>query len=219
MYGLYTKSPDKFDAQWDEMLGGDIHKRALTNFQSLKNPSLLALLDGMNPETLQDLGTDHRTFIGLLRIVLTGKVDKQFVEMSFGPIVHSKFTTTETRFIRCWLSTQDPSFEQTRITRYIVYVWAETFLSAKMNNRMQDGSSLLLLELLLTRKYCSSPEVAMLKKSMDFNGQYAHHESILVSLVSSPKAEERRLGVETIFRIREEGPKKWKTPTGQRPFV
>jgi hypothetical protein len=195
-----------------------VHKLPLVDFEVLAHPSLLALIDSISPQTLRDLNTDHRTFIGCLRIVITGEVDQQFLQMRIGPLVHSRFTTTETRFIRKWPSTESPCFEQTRITRYIVYVWAESFLTAKVKNRMEDGSRLLLLELMLAKKYLSNPEITMLKSSMDFNGQYCHHESILVSLLASPIAEERKLAVETIFRIREEGPKVWKTSSGQRPF-
>ena len=218
LYGVYTTSPDHFIAPWDEFFGGNIHTLPVVDFVVLENPSLLSLIDSMKEETLQNLGTDHRIFIGVLRIIITGRDNPQFSSMKIGPVVHSRFTTTETRFLRRWISTETPSFEQLRITRYLVYVWAETFLTAKIKNRFEDGSRLLLLELLLSKKYCSMPEFVVVKTSMDFNGQYAHHESILVSLLSSPKAEERKLAVDTIFSIREQGPKKYKTPSGQRPF-
>jgi hypothetical protein len=218
LYGVYTVSPGNFVEPWATQLSGDIHKFTIVDFQVLHHPSLLALLDSMSQKTLRDLGTDHRIFIGCLRIIITGEVDTRFAQMKIGPLIHARFTTTETRFLRSWISTESPNFEQMRITRYLVYVWAESFLTAKRKNKMVDGPRLLLLELLLSKKYCTYPEFTVLKSSMDYNGQYAHHESILVSLLASTNMEERQLGVDTIFKIREQGPKRWNTPTGQRPF-
>ena len=130
----------------------------------------------------------------------------------------SCFTTTETRFGRHWLNTSDPSFEETRVMRYLVYVWAEVFLTAKEMNRFNHGPRLLLMELMLARKHCTKHEFTVFKTSFDFNGQFGHHESILVSLLASHEVEDRQLAVDTIFTIREQGPRTWYTPSGQRPF-
>ena len=218
LYRVYTTSPDSFVEPWNTLLSGDIHKVQLVEFQVVPNPHLLTLIEKMCPRVLKDLGTDHRTFIGLLRMAITGKVDEQYAQMKIGPMVTCRFTTTEARFLRCWLSTLHPSFEQTRIMFFIVYVWAEVFLTAKQMNRMEHGPRLLLLEVMLAKKHCTYPEFTMVKASLDYNGQYAHHEAILVSLLASPKPEDRQLAVDTIFSIREQGPRQWDTPTGQRPF-
>lgn len=133
-------------------------------------------------------------------------------------MVHSRFTTTEIRCIRLYISETNPSFELTRITKYLVYVWGEVFITSKHRNSLEHGSRLLLLEVMLTRKHCTFPEKTVLKTVMNTNGQYGHPENVLISLLSSPVAEEREIAVETIFNIREQGPKVWQTPTGQRPF-
>ena len=205
-------------APWNELLTGDIHKIPVVAFVVLPNPALLAIIDRMSPDVMKDLGTDHRIFIGVIRMVITGEVDDQYASMKIGPMVTSRFTTTEMRFGRHWLSTLDPTFEETRVMRYLVYVWAEVFLMAKEMNRFEHGPRLLLLELMLARKHCTKPEFTRLKTSFDFNGQFGHHESILVSLLASPEVEDRQLAINTIFTIREQGPRTWNTPSGQRPF-
>ena len=170
----------------------------------LPNPALLALINRMSLEVLNDLGTDHRIFIEVIRMAITGEVDNQYASMKIGPMVTSHFTMTETRFGWHWLSTSDTSFEETRVMRYLVYVWADVFLKAKEMNRFGHGLMLLLLELMLTRKHCTKPKFTMLKTSFDFNRQFGHHESIPVSLLASPEAEDRQLAVNTIFTIREQ---------------
>ena len=117
-----------------------------------------------------------------------------------------------------WISEEEPSFEQQRIIHYLVFAWGPVFLTSKLKNRMEDGSRLLLLEMMLAKKYCSDPEFSLLKESMNHNGQFGHPENILVSLLSSTQADERRKAVNIIFDIRERGPQVWNTPTGQRSF-
>ena len=145
-------------------------------------------------------------------------MDKKWATRRIGPVVMSRFTTTQTRAVRTWISEEEPSFELQRIIHYLVFVWGPLFLTSKLKNQMEDGSRLLLLEMMLAKKHCSNPEFSVLKDSMDHNGQFGHPENILVSLLSSTQAEERRKAVDIIFDIRERGPQVWKTPTGQRSF-
>jgi hypothetical protein len=104
-----------------------------------------------------------------------------------------------------WLSQDDPSFELSRVVNYIIYIWAEVFLMAKHRNTVVEGPRLLLLETMLINKYCSNPEKMMLATSISINGQMAHHETILLSLLASPLSEDRDLAINIIFGIRELG--------------
>ena len=72
--------------------------------------------------------------------------------------------------------------------------------------------------MILSSKHCSFPERTLLATSMSFNGQMAHHESVLLALLASTKLEERELAINIVFRIRMMGPRRWDTPTGVRPF-
>ena len=120
LYRVYTTSPNSFIEQWNTLLCGDIHKLPPVEFEVLPNPSLLNLIDSMDEKVLKDLGTDHRVFIGCIRMIITGIVDERFINMNIGRMITARFATTETRFVRAWLSTPDPGFEQICITRYIV---------------------------------------------------------------------------------------------------
>ena len=100
----------------------------------------------------------------------------------------------------------------------MVYGWAEKFLTIKHRNSYLQVPRVLLLEVMLVNKYCSNTEKTLLSTTMSFNGQMTHHESILMAMLESVCKEERRMAVENIFRIREEGPKLWVTPTGVWPF-
>ena len=85
-------------------------------------------------------------------------------------------------------------------------------------NRFVDAPRLLLLEVMLSSKHCSYPEKTLLATSLSHNGQMAHPENVLVSMLASPMAEDRKTAVDIIFAIRAKGPLVWKTKSGQRPF-
>ena len=133
-------------------------------------------------------------------------------------MITSRFTTTETRVVRKWLSVINPSFELSRIMHYIIYVWAEVFLTVKHRNSFLEAPRVLLLGVLLTCRHCSIPEKSLLQASMSTNGQMAHHENILLAMLASSSAAERAEAVDIIMSIREQGPKVWDTVSGVRPF-
>ena len=218
LYSGHTTSPGTYSDGVGKFIKGDIHKMEVVEFQVVPNPSLLALIDGISDKTFKDLSNDHQIFIGLVRIIITGVVNQRWARMKIGPVVTSRFTTSQTRCCRLWLSEPNPSFELTRVVKYLVSVWAECFLTIKHRNSMVMAPKVLLLEVMLTSKHCSNPEKTMLSTSMSFNGQMGHHESVLLSMLASSSPEERELAVNTIFNIREMGPIQWKTPTGLRPF-
>ena len=71
---------------------------------------------------------------------------------------------------------------------------------------------------MLTSKHCLYPEKLLLSKSLSHNGQMGHPENVLLAMLASPKAEERKTAVDVIFSIRVRGPLVWETNSGVRPF-
>ena len=218
LYTGHSTSPGSFSSGVGKEVKADVHKLPLKNFKILPNHSLLVLIDSTSEEIFKELSNDHKIFMRLVRVVITGEVEYQYVWMKIGPVVQSRFTTTQTRCIRKWLSEENPSFELSRVVNYIIYVWAEVFLLCKRKNRLVMGPRMLLLEVMLTRKHCSNPEKTLLEASISYNGQMAHPENILLAMLASPNPSERKKAVEIIFRVREKGPLTWESPSGVRPF-
>ena len=104
------------------------------------------------------------------------------------------------------------------MVKYLVYVWGHVFLLAKTANSLVLSPRVLLLEVMLTRKFCSYPEKTLLLHSLSHNGQMAHPENVLLAMLSSPNSFERKQAVETIMKIRAQGPVDWDQPSGVRPF-
>ena len=161
LYTGGTTGPGSYSGDIGKSISGDVHTLPLEVFTILPNPSLLKVINLISEETIQSLSNDHKIFLGLIKIVITGEVVKRWVDMKIGPVVTSRFTTTQTRVVRVWLSTANPSFELTRVMHYLVYVWAEVFLTVKHLNQFVDAPRLLLLEVMLTSKHCSYPETTL----------------------------------------------------------
>lgn len=151
-------------------------------------------------------------------MVITGEVEERYATMKIGPVVTSRFTTTQARALRRWISADEPSFELNRVVKFLVYVWGHVFLLAKKKNSLVLAPRILLLEVMLIRKFCSYPEKTLLLNSLSHNGQMAHPENIMLALLSSPNCCERKKAVEIIMKIREQGPLDWDQPSGVRPF-
>ena len=53
---------------------------------------------------------------------------------------------------------------------YIIFVWAEVFILSRHKNLLTEALRLLLLEVMLTRKFCTLPEKILLKTLISLQG-------------------------------------------------
>ena len=128
LYSGHSTSPGTYKdgVGWDVKV--EVHKLTVVKFTVLPNTSLLHLLDSISSETFRRLSTDHQVFISLVRIIITGQVDTRWSSRKIGPVVASRFTTTQTRALRLYISQDSPSFGLTRVVTNLIYVWAEVFI-------------------------------------------------------------------------------------------
>ena len=218
LYSGNTTSPGSYSRGVGKEIMGDLHKLPVKDFEVLPNAYLLTLIDSTSEEVFRSLSNDHQVLIKLLRMVITGDLDKRFIFMKIGPVVTSRFTTSEARTLRLYISEENPSFPLKRVVNFLVYVWTPVFLLTKKMNKLEATPRMLLMEVMLIQKHCSYPERTLLATSISFNGQMAHPELVLLGMLSSTSSAERKRAVEIIFKVRSRGPIKWDTPTGVRPF-
>ena len=148
----------------------DLHKLPILDFEILPNQELLDILQ--RTDTSQ-LSTDHAIFVGLLLMVITG-VTNNSVSRKIGPIVLSRFTTSETRILRWYLSDENPSFVVRRMVHFLVYVWGPIYLKSKplQDNKRFSGPQLLLEETMLARKSLSPSEFKVFLAALNRNGEF-----------------------------------------------
>ena len=213
LYSGHSTSPGTYKDGVGRDIKVDVHKLTVVKFTVLPNSSLLNL-DSISGETFRRLSTNHQVLISLVRIIITGEVDTRWSSRKIGPVVASRFTTTQARTLRLYISQDSPSYGLNRVVTYLIYVWAEVFILSLHKNLLTEAPRLLLLEVLLTKKHCTMPEQVLLKSSISCNGQMGHQENVLLAMLASPCREERTKAVEVIFQVREQGPR----ASGIRPF-
>ena len=201
-YGSNTSSPTALSEPWNSLLSGDVHKRPVVDFQVVKNPELLAAIDTRDKSVR--LSSDHEILLGLTKVILTGEHNK-FVSRKIGPIVHSRFVTKETRLMRCYISEENPDEPLVRMVSFLIFVWLPVFILAKCRQESGfAGPNLLLMEVQLGRKHMQEDEFEAFLASVCWNGEFGHHENILLAMLCSSKESERALAVQTISKIRSE---------------
>ena len=204
-YGGLTTGPCSLTPYWNSLIVGDIHENEINkDFKVMPNEWLLSLIDGM--AVGRNLSRDHAQFLALAKIVITGNIT-QAAFRCIGPFNNARFTTTESRILRAYISLSDPHEIVVRMVHFLIYVWAGSFLNGKMfPSHHFVGPKLLLLEVMLIKKHCGPTETAVLQNAININGQFVHHENVILNLLHSQDETERRLGVQTILRIRDQHP-------------
>ena len=94
----------------------------MVDFEPYENPQLLSVIKNMSDEVLNDLSKDHKNLILMLRGVLSGTLSSDDTNRILGKIVQSRWTNTQTRCLRLYMSTDSPSRELRRLVHFIVYV-------------------------------------------------------------------------------------------------
>ena len=111
LYSGRTISPGSYSSGVGKEVMGDVHKLPVKDFEVLPNEYLLTLIDGTSAEVFKNLSNDHQIMLRLLRMVTTTKLDERYTAMKIGPVVISRFKTTEARTLRKYMSEEKPSFE------------------------------------------------------------------------------------------------------------
>ena len=198
--GFKSTGPSTLAEPWQSLLHGDLHNLPVTNFTVINNNFVLAILQSMDPKV--KLSKDHQIFKGLLLCILTGETNKS-VRQKIGPINMARFTTSETRVLRRYISSENPPEKLLSLVRYIVNVWAPLFLQSKIfYNKLYMGPEILLLEITLSRKFLTNEEMLEMMKSYNRNGFYANHENILLCMVCSNDQQKRLEAINILLEIR-----------------
>ena len=115
--------------------------------------------------------------------------------MKIGPVITSRFTTTQARVVWMCLNNINLSFEFYFMMHYMVYIWLKVLFVVQHHKRFVDACQL--LEVMLTSKHCSYPEKTLPSKLLSHNGYIDHPEN--VTILASPKVEERKTAFDIIF--------------------
>ena len=198
-----TSGPGSCKEPWNLLVSGDIHTLPPANFETIPDAATLDIIQGMD---MSDMSTDHQIFVGLAKVIITGELNR-VISQKIGPMVLSRFTTSQVRVMRSYISHPDPPPFLRRMVEYLIHVFAPIFLYSKLfQQEYFMGPKLLLLEVMLSRKFLTTAEFTHYRGSLDNSSAMAHPENILYSMLCSKEYKERKFAVDTIKRIREREP-------------
>ena len=199
--GFVSKSGTSLAEPWHSLISGDIHKLPLVDFEVIENPNLLSLLQSRDKSV--KLSNDHEIILGLAEVVVSGIKESKFIHRRIGPINLARFTTSEARILRCYLSALNPLEYLVNMMRFLIFVWLPVFIRAKCKQSNGFcGPELLLLEVKLAKQHLSFEHFQAVKDRIDFNGQFAHNENVLLGMLCSESRAHRLTAVEVISEIR-----------------
>ena len=123
----------------------------------------------------------------------------ELANMDIGPVVHSRFLTTASRFCRLWVS--DHGFKGKNLTNLRYIVEFPMWFQAKVKHSFIEGPRHVLkqLELLTHQKKkvqnLVAPHIAR-------GAWFSHSEAVLQTLLCSDDSDERNFAVDIILKVR-----------------
>ena len=213
-----TTGPESFSGPVGKTIMTDIWKLPIVTFAAVENPTLLLDIKSLPKEVFSTFNKDHQYIMRMVEAILTGEISEQWAQMKSGNVVQSRWTNTQSRCCRAYLSTVEPTFQLQRIVHFIIHVYAPLFLKAKHFNKAEDGPGLLVKEMQAVKLHCPPAELSVVQTCIQRNGFFGHPENVLLALLSSQDPGDRLFAVQQIQRIRSLKVKKRRTKKKVRAF-
>ena len=164
----------------------------------------------MPPEVINDLSTDQAYAYRIMKMITTGVVDRELLQLQIGKVSHSRWLTTAIRFCRLWVSKHGQTGEDMKNFRAIME-WAIIYLhmwfEIKANSSIIAGPHHKLKEIQIIQRMKGKDtrskqvkEIAM--KFIQKGAWHAHSEHVLLSLLCSSDEEDRHFAINKITSIR-----------------
>ena len=144
----------------------------------------------------------------IVKMVITGVLDKDVLKQVIGPVNHSRWLTTACRLCRLWVSKHSLRRNSIvykslkTIISYIVSVYSVMWFEVKCKPNILHGPRHMLKAVQLVDKYCTAQVKTVVHPVLQRGAWHAHSENLLLSLLGSEDIEERKLAVEKIKEIR-----------------
>ena len=151
--------------------------------------------------TTEILSTDQLYLLKIFNAVRTGSVDQSLSVRDPGNISHSRWLTTANRFLRLYVSTEDPSYELLTIVNYIMKCYVPIWFNIKCNDSIVYGTKHL-FGLVKRCKFLEAGTKEIVRPVIQRNAYFAHSENILLSMIVDDDPKLRKLAYCRIMKSR-----------------
>ena len=191
------------------MICGDVHELKLNkNFQTI---SPIFPLREMPADVVNDLSTDQRYAYRMWKMITTGVIDEDLVQLKVGEVCPSRWLTTGNRFGRLWISFHGLVGRDLKILRaiveYVIRVYWYMWFEIKTDSSIISGPYHKLREIQCVQRMKGKDEISrkvreIAKKYIEKSAWHAHSELTLATLLSSEEESDRRFAYEKIVSLR-----------------
>lgn len=150
---------------------------------------------------VHDLSTDQRYLYDMCRAVASGTCSEALSHRIPGKLVMSRWLTMATRVLRLYVATKEPSNTLMIITEFILKVYAPVWFAIKSKSSCKDGARHLWM-LINKSRYLREDLKSIVDPVIQRNAFYAHHENLLLALLTDDRKHIRELGLRRIMRAR-----------------
>ena len=165
----------------------------------------------MPSEVINDLSTDQRYAYRLAKMITTGVIDWELIQLMIGKVNHCRWLTTGSRFGRLYVSKHglvgNPFKNLCAIVEFEMIHYFPMWFVIKADSSIIKGPHHKLREIQIVQHLNGKDmrskkvkEIAM--KFIEKGAWHAHSENILLSLLCSPEEEDRRFAIKKIASIR-----------------
>lgn len=163
----------------------------------------------INQEYISDLSSDQKYLLLMYQAVSSGSCEQSLASQKPGKMAHSRWLTTASRALRLYVSTENPSNNLTLVVQFIMLVYTPMWFKIKCHSDITYAP----LHTFETISRCQKLPLQVrdvVIPVIERNAYGAHHEAVLVAMISGTNDAYKELAWRRILRSREE-----KAPTGR----
>jgi len=148
---------------------------------------------------LKNLSSDQRYLLEMCDAVDKGQCPIDLATRNPGILNHSRWITTANRILRLYIGVDNPSKSLKQLVTFIIRVYAPTWFAIKFQPSCKDGAKHF-YEIIKKTRYLKEDFRAIVDTVIQRNGYYAHHENIILSMITDDRETIRELGLRRILK-------------------
>lgn len=158
---------------------------------------------GQMPENIEgwNLRGDQLYLYNMVRAVNDGVCSEKLANIKPGPLNLSRWLTTASRILRLYVTQPVASAELKNLALFVMKVYGPFWFLVKSQPQGINGSRHLFKYIQWTRELPSDMQ-EIVNRSVQINGYFAHHENILLSMITDDNKAVRKEGYDIIFKSR-----------------
>ena len=204
--GMETSGSNTFSGELGKFVKDEVHLFEVNErFEVLDFAEDLKEID---EEIVDGLSTDQKYLYNIVKMIVTGNINHNFLKHIIGPVNHARWLTTACRLCRLWVSKHglrknSKVYKSLKvIVSFIVAVYTPMWFEIKSKPNILQGPHHVLKTVQLVTKYCSPEVKEVVNPVIQRGAWHAHTENVILSMLGSQDAQMREFAIDAIKKIR-----------------